>query len=140
MRKSKYFLIAGLVAILQVLTAACNYASDKGPDCTNFYSGTFKIKSETDGSTVIIHRTRNRQYEIKESGDTLASKITWISPCEYQLLYSSGETDLPDTLHNYLATHPVTFKISKVEKNYYIFTATIEGSSATLTDTVFKVE
>lgn len=94
--------------------------------------------SEIDGSVNTIERNDSMQFETKSNGTVTKAKVKWLNPCEYQLQYVKEGGRIADSIHPYIASHPLNVKIVKTSSDYYIFEASMEGVKAVLRDTLVK--
>lgn len=102
---------------------SCNSSPD-AKDCRNYRTGKFRIRNDEDGSVTIVTRMHTRQIEVKEgSADTLFMAVRWLNDCKYELSYLAGEAFVPDSLKDFARSHPIFVEITRIEKDYYLYSA-----------------
>src|SRR4030095_7555527 len=85
----------------------------------------------------LIDRSDSIQIETSgRTGETVRAKITWTSPCEYELLYQSQIKTASNTINKFLQSQPVKVKIIKSGDGFYIFESRTEGVNLVYTDTM----
>jgi hypothetical protein len=121
-----------------LVCAACNSAADTN-DCTKFQNGQFWHRSEQDGSITDIYRNGKMQTEVKRGfTDTMHFAVIWMKDCRYDLQYLRGSSPVSDSMADRIKRQPIQVRILTNEKDYYIFSAEVEGSPVVLQDTIFK--
>ncbi len=129
------FLLFILLSSSIVILICCNSSLD----CSRFKNGKFYIYSPVTKDRIIIERKDSIQTETNtKTGNIIKSKIVWTSPCEYNILGVSNNKSSQDNIDSFLNIAPVYVKIIGSNKDYYIFTATIDSANKNLsiTDTL----
>jgi hypothetical protein len=137
---NKFTVTVFLLTLIYAFTGSCNVAPNPS-ECKEVRSGRFRIHNDLSGIVTILTRDGKRQAEVAEgSKDTLYMAVRWTNDCQYDLLYLAGDPMISDSLKTYAISHPIKVKILQVEKNYYIYTAEIEGLEPVQKDTAFKIQ
>ena len=107
------------------------------PGCEQFRTGKFAMQAEPDGVRYIVTRDDSIQTEHNlQTGKIVRMKVNWTSPCSYELTLLSTNEFVTDPSQEYAKTHPLQVKIIKRAKDYYIFTAKMEGVNLRMKDTL----
>ena len=120
---------------------SCNITAK--PDCLRFRDGLFRLKASMGNHSFIITRDRENQTELDLQTDTLsASKVRWVSDCEYELIpvykrpHFSDTTEQKAILQN-SPIIPVQVRIVVTGEDYYVFEATKAGTDFLYADTLW---
>jgi hypothetical protein len=133
-------LAAALIILNILVSAACNPASES-EDCARFQSGEFIFRNDKDGSITRVYRNGKIQTEVKDGlTDSMHFAMIWMKDCRYDLQYLGGSEAVVDSLAGDMKRIPIQVKILTTAKDYYTFSAQIEGTEFVLTDTLFKVK
>ena len=73
------------------------------------------------------------------TGHFVKAAIKWTNDCEYELIYFQQSHNSADTISPFLQARPLKTRITKVTKDYYVFTATMAETGIILTDTLFVI-
>lgn len=132
MRKTIPFLLL----ITTSIAISCASAN-KQTDCERFKTGRFELHSKVDNSISIIERNDTIQTETNtKSGNIVKARIKWRANCEYELTYFAQTKNSSDTIVPFVQSRPLKTTILQTGKDYYVFKATMEGTSVTLIDTL----
>ena len=124
-----------ILLFFSVTLICCNSSLD----CSRFKNGKFFIYSPVTKDRIIIERKDSIQTETNtRTGNIIKSKIVWTSPCEYNILGMSNNKSSQDNIDSFLNIAPVYVKIIGSNKDYYIFTATVDSANKhlSITDTL----
>jgi len=90
-----------------IIIISCG-GNNKIYDCSKFKKGKFYIKRKLDNSYWIIERNDSIQTETNsKTGNKVTSKITWTSPCEYELYYQKEKMYSNDSVDNFIKSRPI---------------------------------
>lgn len=107
-------------------------------DCLKCRTGNFIYCDKLVNDTIMIERTDSFQVERNlKSGFITKSKITWMSDCDFDLIYMTSSDSKVDSIADYIKKTPLKTRIVKVEKDYYVFESKMEGIIQTLIDTTW---
>lgn len=124
------------VILLSVFIGSCAGKKDQ-PDCSRLKTGRFESRGISGRGELVIERNDSIQVETDSwTGLVARLRINWIGDCEYRLtaldLTINGEKmEMPKSL-----LIPITTRITKVTKNYYICSSIEDGNSQATLDTL----
>jgi hypothetical protein len=123
--------------IVLLIIFVSNSCSAQINDCYTFKVGKFEIVDSIKNKTYNFERNDSLQIE-KDSDNKEPSifKINWINDCEYSLQLISGDKNVMD----FFKMKILHIKILETQPDRYKFSASIEGSSQIVYNTVKKVE
>lgn len=99
----------------------CNFGTAQIKDCKKFKNGTFKLVDKNSGTTYIIKRKGDIQYEeIEGNSKQLSFHIKWIDDCKYTVLPTKETMDYDARFAGLLV-----IEIIEVREKSYIMKATM---------------
>ena len=129
-----------LFPITAFLAVSCSSIS-KQTGCERFKTGRFELHSKLDNSISLIERNDSIQTETNnKTGHVVKARIKWTANCEYALTYFAQTTNSSDTIVPFVQSRPLKTAILQTGKDFYIFKASMEGTNATLVDTLKVVK
>ena len=117
--------------------------SSKKNACTTYRTGKFRNISKYTRDTLSIERNDTFQIETNyKTGEIHKGRVSWVSDCEYHLTYLTPvmPEKLPDSVRQYIQSHPLKVSIIKTTGDYYIFNAHMDEIKETLTDTMWVLK
>ena len=115
---------------------SCNSTS-RSIDCVKFKEGKFIHTLELDSTVYLIDRKDSIQIETNtRTGNVVTSRIKWLNPCEYEVLYQSQSAKAYDPSLEFMRNRPMKTKIITTGKDYYVFEARIDSFNFKYTDTL----
>ncbi len=122
---------------LAVLGFSCTSTGEKN-NCELFHSGKFRIQSKGDSIYWIIDRSDSVQVETNsKTGNKMTAKITWLTPCEYQLTeFTNSDPELNSVSPSY-RKEPLLTKILSSSRDYCVFESSKKGIEMKYMDTLW---
>ena len=120
-----------------------SFCSSRKSTCIGFQTGKFRNISNFTRDTLSIERNDTLQIETNsKTGEIHKGRVFWISDCEYHLTYLTQvmPEKLPDSVRQYIQSHPLKVSIITTTREYYIFNAHMDGIKETLTDTMWALK
>jgi len=123
-----------------LILVAFSFSFNRQPDpCKSIKTGSFTYKEEMFGQCLIERNDPIQSEKVLSNGMVVQTRVTWLSDCEYQMIFLNANFSMPDSIIRILRTTPVTTKIIKVEKDYYIASTKKFNGGKPGIDTLWKV-
>lgn len=114
-------------------------------DCGRFRVGKFVYRKNIPDSSILVSRDDSIQTETdSKKSFVLRQRVTWKSPCEYELIFLSRVPDYPPgypeerkVYFDKIRRIPLQTKIVAVGKNFYVFESRKEGIDNIYKDTMW---
>lgn len=134
----KTSIIKFLIATLFIVSCASTKRQNM---CDYYKKGKFGLKSKVDNAYYIINREDSIQTETNsKTGQTATLRITWTTPCEYQLQFKTISKNNGDSIDTFIQTRPIKTKIFLATKDYCIFESHMDNVDFIYRDTIWRLK